>query len=120
MLKDILSKTRYKKWNGNFEMILGSDDDSPSYDKTNEDIIEHLNKTIVSISSDKEIKIFNEVKSVVDSLILRVEYMIKYSEVKELSYAANRNDADFDAFMITKKRLTNFLFNAENLSTISR
>lgn len=112
VLKDALSRTRYKTWNDNFEMVLGSDDDS--YDKTNEDIIEHFNRTIVSISLDKEIRIFNEVESVVDSLILRVEYMLNYSEIKELS--ANRNDADFDAFMVKKKCLTNFLCNAENLT----
>ena len=46
--------------------------------------------------------LLSEVRSTMNSIISKVEYLVKCSEIKKLSYSGND---DFDTFIIKKKSL---------------
>ena len=105
-LKEIISQTRYETWNENYEIVLCSDVDSPSYDKSNDYIVQHFNRNILNVVSNKkaaeDMNLLSEVRSTMNSIISKVEYLVKCSEIKKLSYSGND---DFDTFIIKKKSL---------------
>ncbi len=105
-LKEIISQTRYETWNENYEIVLCSDVDSPSYDKSNDYIVQHFNRNILNVVSNKkaaeDMNLLSEVRSTMNSIISKVEYLVKCSQIKKLFYSGND---DFDTFIIKKKSL---------------
>ena len=105
-LKEIIYQTRYETWNENYEIVLCSDVDSPSYEKSNDYIVQHFNTNILNVVSNKkaaeDMNLLSEVRSTMNSIISQVEYLVKCSEIKKLSYSGND---DFDTFIIKKKSL---------------